>query len=49
MSTTTTLLESQLRRIDHLWTRYEDTGDEQWLIAATEADRIFLHMKAAFR
>lgn len=39
------LLASQLRRIDRCWTRFEATGEDKWMAAAIEADRMYLRMK----
>lgn len=39
------LVAAQLRRIDRLWSRYEETGDERWMTAAIEADRLYLRLK----
>lgn len=36
-----TLAASQLRRIDSLWARYEETNDERWMTAALQAERLY--------
>lgn len=39
------LLDAQLRRVDRLWSRYEETGDLNLMVAAQEADRLYLRMR----
>lgn len=42
------MLDSQLRRIDRRWERYEETGEERWLVAALAADRAYRRMREMF-
>ena len=43
----TVLMEQQSRRIDRLWKRWEETGEDRWLEAATEADRHYRRLRQA--
>jgi hypothetical protein len=43
------LIEAQVRRIDRLWTRFEETGDERWMCAAQDADRMYRRMRERTR
>lgn len=38
-------LDGQLDRVDRLWDRWERTGEEKWMAAAIEADRLYRRMK----
>lgn len=40
----TAIIEAQARRVGRYWDRYYETGEERWLHAATEADRIYCRM-----
>lgn len=39
------VLSAQLRVVDFCWDRYERTGEQRWLDAATAADRMYLQLR----
>lgn len=47
MSAIDRILERLACRIDMCHRRFEETGDESWLRAASEADRLYLRAKKA--
>lgn len=41
------MAERLLKRIDTYWTKFEETGEQRYAEIASEADRMYLRVKAA--